>query len=232
MTDPTDCPHGGGQSCVQCRHGVDDIVEAWVLDARANAANPLAADIAEALVRNAGGPHLDSTSPEEAATIAASQAVVRRARLDPVTRPWRTGRSRPETIYMMVGPEPSDADELLGVLMPTGAAHAAVEAHNRLAELPWQEEEIRALRDADRLHLLPPEALIASIKHLATLLVGPAEAPDLPAHLRDDAPVAVCGRCGRETVDVELCGQEDRMTQPDGFPCGGRFGDTVSAARE
>jgi hypothetical protein len=28
-------------------------------------------------------------------------------------------------------------------------------------------EEIRALRDADTLHMLPPEALIASIKYLA-----------------------------------------------------------------
>lgn len=112
------CTHGGGQSCVQCRHGVDDIVEAWVLDARANVDDPLAADIAEALVRNAGGPHLDSTSPEEAATIA-----------------------------------------------------AAVVA-SRMTE--GEEEEIRALRDADRLGMLPPEALIASIKHLARLLVGPA----------------------------------------------------------
>lgn len=28
-------------------------------------------------------------------------------------------------------------------------------------------EEVRALRDADTLHMLPPEALIASIKYLA-----------------------------------------------------------------
>lgn len=44
-----------------------------------------------------------------------------------------------------------------------------------------------------------------------------------PAHLRDDAPVRRCSRCGRQTVDAAEFGTEDRMTQPDGFPCGGRF---------
>ena len=48
---------------------------------------------------------------------------------------------------------------------------------------------------------------------------------DLPPHLRSDALVARCGRCGRESVAEESFGQEDRMTQPDGFPCGGRFDD-------
>lgn len=48
---------------------------------------------------------------------------------------------------------------------------------------------------------------------------------DLPPHLRDDAPVGICNRCGRETVDVDQFGREDRMTQPDGNPCGGRFSD-------
>ena len=42
---------------------------------------------------------------------------------------------------------------------------------------------------------------------------------DLPR----DALVARCGRCGRESVAEESFGQEDRMPQPDGFPCGGRF---------
>jgi len=46
---------------------------------------------------------------------------------------------------------------------------------------------------------------------------------DWPAHLRDDAPFAVCGRCGRKTVDETQFGQEDRMPQPDGYLCGGRF---------
>lgn len=44
-----------------------------------------------------------------------------------------------------------------------------------------------------------------------------------PAHLRDDAPTQRCGRCGRQTVDTAQFGTEDRMTQPDGYPCGGRF---------
>jgi hypothetical protein len=38
-----------------------------------------------------------------------------------------------------------------------------------------------------------------------------------------DAPFASCGRCHRKTWDETEFGQEDRMTQPDGFPCGGRF---------
>ena len=45
-----------------------------------------------------------------------------------------------------------------------------------------------------------------------------------PAHLRDDAPFARCGRCGRKTWSTEEFGRECRMPQPDGFPCGGRFG--------
>lgn len=46
---------------------------------------------------------------------------------------------------------------------------------------------------------------------------------DWPAHLRDDAPAQRCNRCGRETVATSEFGREDRMTQPDGNPCGGRF---------
>jgi DNA-binding XRE family transcriptional regulator len=34
-----------------------------------------------------------------------------------------------------------------------------------------------------------------------------------------------CGRCGRKTWSATEFGTEDRMTQPDGFPCGGRFGE-------
>lgn len=45
----------------------------------------------------------------------------------------------------------------------------------------------------------------------------------LPEHLRDDAPYAVCDRCGRKTWDADQFGTEDRMTQPDGNPCGGRL---------
>ena len=47
----------------------------------------------------------------------------------------------------------------------------------------------------------------------------------LPSYLLDDAPFAVCGRCGRHTWSEEEFGREDRMTQPDGYPCGGRFSD-------
>lgn len=46
----------------------------------------------------------------------------------------------------------------------------------------------------------------------------------IPYHLRlDAAPLAVCNRCGRKTWADELVGTEDRMTQPDGSPCGGKF---------
>lgn len=38
-------------------------------------------------------------------------------------------------------------------------------------------------------------------------------------------PSATCGRCHRSTWALSEFGQEDRMTQPDGFPCGGRFSD-------
>jgi hypothetical protein len=47
---------------------------------------------------------------------------------------------------------------------------------------------------------------------------------DLPYHLRMDAPpLAQCNRCGRKSWDADAAGTEDRMTQPDGNPCGGRF---------
>lgn len=46
----------------------------------------------------------------------------------------------------------------------------------------------------------------------------------LPYHLSDDAPpLAECNRCGRKTWDESGVGIEDRMPQPDGNPCGGRF---------
>lgn len=48
-----------------------------------------------------------------------------------------------------------------------------------------------------------------------------------PAHLRDDAPFVQCGRCGRKTWDTDAFGTECRMTQPDGFPCGGRFAEEL-----
>ncbi len=39
----------------------------------------------------------------------------------------------------------------------------------------------------------------------------------------DAPPLATCGRCGRKTWSTEDVGHEDRMTQPDGYPCGGQF---------
>jgi len=49
----------------------------------------------------------------------------------------------------------------------------------------------------------------------------------LPDYLRDDAPYQHCARCGRKTCATEDFNTECRMTQPDGFPCGGSFGPTI-----
>ena len=38
-----------------------------------------------------------------------------------------------------------------------------------------------------------------------------------------DDYLARCDRCGRKTWTPERVNTEDRMTQPDGNPCGGRF---------
>lgn len=35
--------------------------------------------------------------------------------------------------------------------------------------------------------------------------------------------VAICNRCHRQTWEPDAVDTEDRMTQPDGNPCGGRF---------
>lgn len=44
----------------------------------------------------------------------------------------------------------------------------------------------------------------------------------LPYHLNLDAsPLAVCNRCGRQSWSENAAGTLDRMTQPDGLPCGG-----------
>lgn len=47
-----------------------------------------------------------------------------------INRPWRTGRSIGRTIYVVVGVEPSDKDEPIGMLDTPGIAQAAVIAHN------------------------------------------------------------------------------------------------------
>lgn len=47
---------------------------------------------------------------------------------------------------------------------------------------------------------------------------------DVPYHLRlDTPPLGRCNRCGRQTWAESEVGTEDRMTQPDGNPCGGRI---------
>lgn len=47
----------------------------------------------------------------------------------------------------------------------------------------------------------------------------------------DDPPAAVCSRCGRKTWEPMVIGAEDRMTQPDGNPCGGRFEEQANQTR-
>lgn len=49
-----------------------------------------------------------------------------------------------------------------------------------------------------------------------------------PAHLRDDAPRQRCGRCQRYTYALSEFGAICSMTQPDGLPCGGRFGSVAT----
>lgn len=39
----------------------------------------------------------------------------------------------------------------------------------------------------------------------------------------EDAPRGECNRCRRKTWSASQVGTEDRMTQPDGNPCGGKF---------
>lgn len=54
------------------------------------------------------------------------------------------------------------------------------------------------------------------------LLAELAKPKDLPAHLRDDAPMAICSQCGRRAaaaIDGRWCG----MTQPNGSACTGHF---------
>lgn len=44
--------------------------------------------------------------------------------------PWRAGRKVGRTIYAAHGDEPSDEDELIGMMDTRALAAAAVEAHN------------------------------------------------------------------------------------------------------
>lgn len=54
----------------------------------------------------------------------------------PQRSPWRVGRKVGRTIYALVGGEPSDEDELIGVMDSRAVASAAVEAHNASLR-PW-----------------------------------------------------------------------------------------------
>jgi hypothetical protein len=52
-----------------------------------------------------------------------------------------------------------------------------------------------------------------------TILTG-----DVPYHLQPDAlPLGECNRCSRKTRLESELDTEDRLTQPDGNPCGGRI---------
>lgn len=55
---------------------------------------------------------------------------------------------------------------------------------------------------------------------------GHADDPVLVADplARVETDALRCNRCGRYTWDLSQFGAEDRMTQPDGNPCGGLFG--------
>ncbi len=48
-----------------------------------------------------------------------------------VRMPWRNGRKVGNTIYVQLGPEPSDSDPIIGVLFTAALAEEAVRAHNR-----------------------------------------------------------------------------------------------------
>lgn len=52
---------------------------------------------------------------------------------------------------------------------------------------------------------------------------GPDD-PNLPPHLRASAPSQECSRCGRSTWSLSQFDEIDMLRQPDGAPCGGRFG--------
>lgn len=50
--------------------------------------------------------------------------------------PWRTGRKVGRTIYAQHGDEPSDEDQLIGVMDTRALAAEAVDAHNQLLDRP------------------------------------------------------------------------------------------------
>ena len=56
--------------------------------------------------------------------------------VDPLSLPWRTGRKVGRTIYAQHGPEPSDTDELIGVMDTPVLAAEAVRWHNAAQQIP------------------------------------------------------------------------------------------------
>lgn len=47
---------------------------------------------------------------------------------------WRTGRKLGRTIYMQIGPEPSDEDEFIGLMDTADLAEQIVVSHNERRE--------------------------------------------------------------------------------------------------
>lgn len=58
---------------------------------------------------------------------------------DPHEMPWRTGRKVGRTIYAQHSDEPSDEDELIGMMDTRALATEAVDAHNQLLDRPVAE---------------------------------------------------------------------------------------------
>lgn len=56
---------------------------------------------------------------------------------------WRVGRKVGRTIYAMVGDEPSDDDQLIGVMDYPDVAADAVAAHNDAVLAAWDRSETR-----------------------------------------------------------------------------------------
>lgn len=65
------------------------------------------------------------------------------------------------------------------------------------------------------------EVLAAEDEWMA-VFAGAYKALDADHYLNAPA-IGECNRCHRKTWDAETVGTEDRMTQPDGGPCGGTF---------
>lgn len=52
--------------------------------------------------------------------------------------PWRVGRKVGRTIYRQTGPDPSDADELIGVMDTPALAYEVVRTRNAFWPMPRQ----------------------------------------------------------------------------------------------